>query len=54
MLEDVTPKWQSFEYVWANGLKRIVEHSWETPDEMHYYVLRNKIYLIYPAIFSLS
>lgn len=41
MLEDVTPKWQTFEYVWANGLKRIVEHSWETPNEMHYYVLRN-------------
>lgn len=40
-IQYVTPDWRSFECVWNNGLKSIVQSCLEIPDIMHYYVLEN-------------
>ena len=41
LYEYVTPKWNCFDDFWNNGLAYIIEQASNSPDTMHYLILRN-------------
>ena len=40
-IQYVTPEWRSFDSVWNNGLKEIIDSCIKNPETLHYYILQN-------------